>query len=71
MYVSTVRPWLLCFSSGDRDNELLPIVQVFIVVASRLLFIADKNSYVTMIDYVEKQCFGVENFLYQCYLYLL
>ena len=42
--VSTVRQWLLHFSSADNDSGSLPLVYVFRSVACRLLFIADKNA---------------------------
>jgi len=52
-----------------------PVIQVFTSTACRLLFIAVKNVYLMVGDYVEKDCFVAENLPYQtvlsCSLYLL
>lgn len=42
MGVSTVRHWLVHFSSGNSGSPLL--MQVFMSVACRLLLIADENT---------------------------
>ena len=42
--VSTVRWCVVCFSSGNSDSGSLPLVQVFISVACKLLFIASENA---------------------------
>ena len=40
--VSTVRQWVVCFSTGDSDSGPL-MVQIFMSTACRLLFTADKK----------------------------
>ena len=42
--VSTVRQWVVRFSTGDSDSGSPPLVQMFRSMACRLLFIADKNA---------------------------
>jgi len=42
--VSTVRPWVVHFSSGDSDCGSTPPVQIFRSVACRLLFIGAENA---------------------------
>ena len=42
--VSTVRQWVVHFSSVDSDSGLLPLMQIFVSVACRLLFIAGENA---------------------------
>jgi len=59
----------------DENTGRSPLlVQVFMSMACRLLFIAGENVQLTVVT-VEKQCFVAENFLYQimllCFLYLL
>jgi len=61
--VSTVRRWVVHFSSGDSNSGSPPLVQIFISAACRLLFIAGKNAYL-MVKTVEKQCFVAENVLH-------
>ena len=41
--VSTVRWWVVCFSSGDSNSGSPPLVQIFKCTACRLTFIAGKN----------------------------
>ena len=61
--VSTVRRWVVHFSSGDSNSGSPPLVQIFISAVCRLLFIAGKNAYL-MVKTVEKQCFVAENVLH-------
>ena len=42
--VSTVRQWVVCFSSGNSNSKLSPLTQMFMSVACRLLFIAGENA---------------------------
>ena len=44
MNMSTVRQWVVHFSSVDSDSGLLPLMQIFVSVACRLLFIAGENA---------------------------
>ena len=44
MNMSTVRQWVVHFSSVDSDSGLLPLMQIFMSVACRLLFIAGANA---------------------------
>jgi len=44
MDVSTVRWWTVCFRSGDSTGRSSPLVQIFVIVAYRLLFIAGENA---------------------------
>ena len=37
--VSTVRQWVVCFSSGDSNSVSLPLGQILMNVARRVLFI--------------------------------
>jgi len=41
---STVRRWVVLFSSGDRDSGSCPLVHTFTSKACRLLFIAGENA---------------------------
>ena len=50
--VSTVRQWVVHFSSGDSGSP--PLVQIFTSMACRLLFIAGKKSTVNDDVYTEK-----------------
>jgi len=60
---------VVCFSSGDFDNSgSLPLVQLFMITACRLLIIAGKNCIPDGGDYAEKYCFVAENLLYQTVL---
>ena len=42
--VSTVRWWVVRFSSGDSNSGSPPLVQIFMSTACRLLFTAGGNS---------------------------
>jgi len=42
--VSTVRQWVVCFSSGDSNSVSLPLGQILMNVARRVLFIAGKKA---------------------------
>ena len=42
--VSTVRWWVLCFSSGVSDSESVLLVQIFMNMACRILFTTDENA---------------------------
>jgi len=42
--VTTVRQWVVHFSSGNSDSGSALLVQIFISVACRLLFIAGENA---------------------------
>ena len=44
MEVSSVRQWLLCFSSGKSDGGPPLPVQIFASVACKLLFVAGENA---------------------------
>mgnify|MGYP001853130386 CR=1 FL=1 len=44
MDVSTVRQWVMHFSSGNSDSGSPPLVQIFISVARRVLFIVDEKA---------------------------
>ena len=68
MDVSTVRQWVVHFSSGDSDSGSPPLVQIFMSVACRLLFIAGKKSIDNGGNCVEKYCFVAEYFFYQIVL---
>ena len=48
VHESTVMGWVVCFSSGDSDSDSAPQVQTVMSPASRLLFIAGKNAYLTV-----------------------
>ena len=52
--VSTVRLWVVHFSTGDSESPLL--VQIFMSTACRLLFIAGKNVYLMVVT-VSKNVF--------------
>ena len=43
MDVSTLRWWVVCFSSGSSYSRSPLLVQIFMSVACKLLFTADKN----------------------------
>lgn len=61
--VSTVRRWVVRFSSGKNSSGSLPLVQVVTSAACRLLVIAGKNAQVVMVIMLKK-CFVAENLLY-------
>ena len=44
MDVSTVRQWVVHFSKCDSNSGSPPLVQAFMGMACRLLFIADENA---------------------------
>ena len=66
MDVSTVRWWVVHFSSGNSGSPLL--AQICMSPARRLLFIAGEKCIANGGDYVEKKCFVAENLLYQMVL---
>ena len=43
--MSTVRQWVVHFSSGDSNSWSRPLVQIFMSTACRLLFIVSENTY--------------------------
>ena len=59
--------WVVHFSSGNSDSGLPPLLQIFMSMACRLLFITGKNVQLMVVT-VEKWCFVVENLLYQIVL---
>ena len=65
--VSTVRQWVVCFSSSNSDSVSAPLVQISMSRACRLLFIAGEVAQVMVVT-VEKQRFVAENLLYQIVL---
>ena len=67
MDVSTVRQWVVCFSSSNSDSVSAPLVQISMSRACRLLFIAGEVAQVMVVT-VEKQRFVAENLLYQIVL---
>ena len=71
---STVRWWVMCFSSGDRSSGLPLLVQIFMSMLCRLFSLLGKNVQVMVVT-VEKWGLVAENMLYQivflCSLYLL
>ena len=42
--VSTVRQWMVCFSSGYSDSGSPPLMQILMSTACKLLFIVGKNA---------------------------
>ena len=44
MYVSTVKQWVVHFSSGDSDSGSPPLMQIDKRAACRLLFTAGENA---------------------------
>ena len=52
--VSTVRWWMVHFSSGDSGSVSPPLVQIFKSTACRLLFFTGKKCIASGSDYVEK-----------------
>jgi len=67
VHVNAVRWWVVHFSSGDSGSRSSLLVQIFTSMARRFLFIAGENV-APGVGYVEKQCFVVENLLYQILL---
>jgi len=65
MNVSTVRWWVVRFSSGDSNSGSLLLVQIFMSTVCRLLFIAGKKCIMNGSDYVAKECFVAKNLMYQ------
>ena len=74
MDASTMRQWVVRFSSGNGDSGSPPLAQVLTSAVCRLLFIVGENAQLMVVT-VEKQCCVAENLLYQvallCSLYLL
>jgi len=56
--LSTMRQWVVCFSSGDVDSGSHLLMQTFRSTACRLLFITGENTQLMVTiyigDYVEK-----------------
>ena len=44
MDVSTVRWWVVCFSSGNSDSGSPSLVQIFLSMVCRLLFISGESA---------------------------
>jgi len=61
--VSTVKQWVVHFSSGDSDSMSPLLVQIFTSLAHRLLFITGDNAQLMVVT-VLKRCFVAENLLY-------
>ena len=57
MDVSTVRQWVVLFSSGDNASVSLLLVQVFMSTMYMLLLVASKKCIANGGDYVEKIVF--------------
>ena len=57
--VSTVRLWVVCFSSSNSDSGSLPLVQIFTSAACRLLFITGKNAQLTMVTVLKDSEFAL------------
>jgi len=51
--VSTVRQWVVRFSSGNSNSGSSPLVQAFTGMACRLLFNADKNAELMVVDMLQ------------------
>lgn len=49
MDVSTVRQWVVCFSSDNSDSMSPALVHIFTSMACRLLLIAGKNAYLMVV----------------------
>lgn len=47
--VSTVRQWVMHLSSDNSDSGSAPLVQIFISVACRVLFIVDEKAQLMMV----------------------
>jgi len=52
--VSTVRQWVVHFSSGNSDSSSPPLVQIAVSTANRLLFITDKNAQLMVVAILQK-----------------
>ena len=52
--VSTVRWWVVPFSSGNSNSVSLSMVQIFVSVICRILFIAGKNALLMVVIMLEK-----------------
>ncbi|MFV1073149.1 hypothetical protein, partial [Klebsiella pneumoniae] len=48
--VSTVRWWVVHFSSGDSDSGSPPLVQMVTSTACRLTFVAVENAYLVVLS---------------------
>jgi len=57
--VSTVRLWMVCFSSRNSDSGSPPLVQIFTSAACRLLFITGKNAQLTMVTVLKNSEFAL------------
>ena len=49
MEVSTVRQLVVCFSSGNNNSESPSLLQIFISMVLRFLFIVDENAYLIVV----------------------
>ena len=49
MEVSTVRQLVVCFSSGNNNSESPSLLQIFISMVLRFLFIVDENAYLMVV----------------------
>ena len=72
MNVSTVRQWVVFFSSGDSNSGSPPLVQIIMTVECRRFFTAGKNTQLMVVIMLKN---SAEIFFYQivlfCFLYLL
>ena len=72
MNVSTVKQWIVCFSSGDSNSGSPPLVQIIMTVECRRFFTAGKNTQLMVVIMLKN---SAEIFFYQivlfCFLYLL
>jgi len=53
--VSTVRQWVIHFSSGDIDSRSSLWVQFFTSVACRFLFMTNENAYLMVVTLVKNR----------------
>ena len=51
---NTVRQWVVSFSSGDSNSESSLLVQIFMSMAGRLLFIPDENAQLMVLTVLKK-----------------
>ena len=63
MGVSTVRRWVVHFSSDDSDSGSPPLVHTVPSTACMLFFISDENSQLMVVTELKK-CLVADHFLY-------
>jgi len=69
VHVSTVRWWVVCFSSGNSNSRSPSLVQIVMNVGCRVLLIACENAQLMVVTILKSSFFVGENFFYLIVLF--